>query len=157
MGTLLFGLLLSLSTTTVAISHAAPAPEPGDVVKRGSAARVTKIGDVNAKIFDSWDGALTPGDCKARNAKLTLYENGSLEWEAELISDDGTGEWIQSFDFYDGPSPGLTSLGNRPGRRIELNLKRTWRSFRWGEPSSPDQKLAEVFGKVQWVWWTAEC
>jgi len=155
MRTLLFGLLLSLSATTVAISRAAPPPE--DAVERGSAARVTKIGDVNAKIFDSWDGALTPGDCKARNAKLTLYENGSLEWEAELISDDGTGEWIQSFDFYDGPSPGHTSLGNRQGRRIDLTLKRTWRSFRWGGPSSPDPKLAEVFGKVQWVRWTAEC
>ena len=155
MRTLLFGMLVSLSTTTVAISHAAPAPE--DVVKRGAAARVTKIGDVNAKIFDSWDGPLTPGDCKARNAKLTLYENGSLEWETELLAADVDSEWIQFFDFYDGPAPGGAAIGKQDGKRFMIKLKSRWYSWRWGGPSSPDPKLAEIFGKVQWVRWTAEC
>ncbi len=156
MRTLLFGLLLSLCTIDVAISHAATADDT-DVVKRSSPARATKIGGSNAKTFDSWDGALAVGDCRARKAKLTLYENGSLEWEVDLLSRDVNAEWIQSFDFYEGPSPGHTSLGNRPGRRFEINLKNTWRSWRWGGPSSPDPKLAEVFERIQMVRWNMEC
>ena len=156
MRTLFFGLLLSLCMITVAISPAAPA-EDTDLVMRSSPARATNIGGLKAKIFDSWDGAMAPGDCKARNAKLTLYENGSLEWEVELMSADIDGEWIQSFEFYDGPSPGHTSFGNRRGRRFDIKLKNTRRSWRWGGPSSPDPKLAEVFERIQWVRWSAEC
>ena len=152
---LLFGLLLSLCTITVAISPAAPGEDT--VEERSSPARVTNVGGVIAKIFDSWDGAMVLGDCNARNAKLTLYENGGFEWEVELMSIDINDEWYQSFEFYDGPPPGGTSFGKREGGRFDIKLKNTWRSWRRRGRSSPDPKLAAVFERIQTVRWTAGC
>ena len=126
-------------------------------MQRSSPARVTKIGDSSAKIFDSWDAPLTVADCKARNAKLTLYENGSLEWEVELLSTDIDSDWIQSFDFYDGPSAGGAASAKRDGKRFMIKLKSRWYSWRWGGASSPDPKLAEGFERIQTVVWHVEC
>ena len=155
MRTLFFRLFLALCTITVAIPRAALGQEISG--KRNSPARVTTMGGFNAKVFDSWNGEMALGDCQARKAKLTVYENGSLEWEVELMSTDTGDEWNQSFDFYDDPSPGQTSLGNRRGGRFEFKYSNSWRSWRWGGPSSPDPKLAEVFDRIRTVRWSASC
>ena len=155
MNRLFAGVLFSLCAISVSVSQAAT-PDETDLLERSSPARADKIGDINAKTFDSWDGPLGVGDCRARNAKLTLYENGSLELEVELLSRDIDAEWIQSFDFYDGLEPSGTSLGKRDGLRFAITVARKWYSWRWGGPSSPDPQLAEMFERIQMVEWNVE-
>jgi hypothetical protein len=82
MRAILSGLLVSLFMINLATSSALPSETVyGQAL---ASARIAKIGDMNAKLF--WDAELALADCKARNAKLVLYESGPLEWSVEIMS-----------------------------------------------------------------------
>lgn len=155
MRTLLVGSLVSLGI--VALTTAVAAPGENVTAKASAPARLTKIGDQNAKVFDTWgSGEIKRGDCSARNAKLVVYQNGSVEWDAEMRSTDAGDEWEQSFAFYEG-APKKTLLGNKPTVRFNIKAGNKWLPWRSGGPSSPDPKLAGVFERIQVVEWESSC
>jgi len=151
---LFFGLVLSLGTIAVTISPAASQTEDIEDT-RTSTAQVEKVGDLNAKVFDAWESEMVLGDCKARRSKLTLYENGSIQWETEIISIDVDDEWYDFFEFFDGSIDGQAPLSSTPERLFSIKIMNRWRTLKWA--SDPDPQLAEMYQRIKTIRWIARC
>jgi hypothetical protein len=150
------GLLVSVLTIAFT-STGYPAADPADLnpmEEANSPARVMKIGDQTVKVFDAWGASeVKRGDCRARNPKLTVYQNGSIEWEVEMRSKDAGDEWMHAFEFLGGGSV----LGSRPVVRYTIMQGNKWLTWHSGGASAPDSKLAGVFDRIQTVRWSSAC
>jgi hypothetical protein len=110
-----------------------------------------------SKVFENWSPATAAtATCTSRNAKLVLYEDGTREWEVELISGQSPDLWEQAFHFYDTGKPDHTWFGSRSGGQFEIWYDRVWTHWRVGR-GSPDLHLAQAYDKIGYVLWSARC
>jgi hypothetical protein len=110
-----------------------------------------------SKVFENWTPAsAATAACRSRNAKLVLYDDGTREWEVELLSAVSRDLWEQAFHFYDTEKQDHTWFGSRPGGQFEIEQDKLWTHWRSGR-GSPDPKLAQVYDKIGYVVWSARC
>ena len=129
--------------------------ERSDWITGSRAATITI--DERRKVFTNWTPVLNPaGACASRNGKLTLYRNGSWEWEAETMSSDDRNRWKQTFHFYDSERPDRTWFGSRAGGSWDLDQRNVWTYWRYGRGAG-DVRLAEAFDRIGYVEWEAGC
>jgi hypothetical protein len=147
--------LTLITSASPAVPNAASDPDDVNPLEKASApARIMKIGTQNAKVFDSWGAPeIKRGDCSVRNGKLILYQNGSVEWNAEMLTKDPGDEWLQSFEFLEGD----TVLGTRPVARYTIREKDKWLPWHTGGAAVPNSKLAGAFDRIQTVRWLSSC
>jgi hypothetical protein len=148
-------LALSVAVLLFGCAQTTTVRERSDSIAGSGAAKLTA--EDRRKVFANWTPVYAPaGACASRNGKLTLYPDGSWQWEAETMSSASRNQWQQTFQFYDSEKPDHTWFGSRAGGSWDLYQGNVWIYWRYGRGSA-DLKLAEAFDRIGYVVWVGGC